>query len=442
MKRLLKFPRLAAPILIALFAVFVISVGVVFATAGASLNQCANGVFGSPLQCINAQWQNGDLNVNNSHYREGDVVPFQQLLTGLTSGTTYSVTIQWQNLNSDPSGVKHSYDYITSFNATETNADPCNGGTLCSGAPSTFPIPPDPSLSAPTACGTFAGTQLAGVFSLFGGTITGVGGYSQTGTCLGNVSNFQSIVVTFVAGPTGNMVLAWGGHIASDVDWGTGNGATQISGSPYHMFQEACSFTCGAQDRQMKAAAVIALSISTQRSPAGTVAPGQNFSDSVTLVGNVASVPTGTVTFYMCRSGIATISTTNPICGSPADANFGAPLYPATVPVVTSGTSNGFATSPVTNTQLAGAYCFLAVYNPSGGSVYPMTDEPINVNATSAQRTAECFTISGPTAVTVNSFDATTQSLVTGMTEWAALGLGIAGALTLGLVAFVVMRRK
>jgi len=29
-------------------------------------------------------------------------------------------------------------------------------------------------------------------------------------------------------------MLAWGGHIAREEDWGDGNGATAIPGSPYH----------------------------------------------------------------------------------------------------------------------------------------------------------------------------------------------------------------
>src|SRR5262249_30560573 len=36
-------------------------------------------------------------------------------------------------------------------------------------------------------------------------------------------------------------VLTWGGHIASQLDWGPGNGAGTISGSPYHMSQIAFS---------------------------------------------------------------------------------------------------------------------------------------------------------------------------------------------------------
>src|SRR5439155_7537961 len=191
----------------------------VWASEGANIDQCANGTFAAPQQCAGAQWQNGNLNENNSHYREGDTVPFRIKLTDLVPGTAYSVTIQWQYLNSD----KHAYDYITSYNVTETTADPCSSaGFACSGPTTTFAIPADPTLAS---CTGFVGTQIPGVFTLFGGTLTGVGAYGQT-TC-GTGNQFQSISVSFTA-VAANEVLAWGGHIASDFDWGLNSGAEAI----------------------------------------------------------------------------------------------------------------------------------------------------------------------------------------------------------------------
>jgi uncharacterized repeat protein (TIGR01451 family) len=40
-----------------------------------------------------------------------------------------------------------------------------------------------------------------------------------------------------------SVVLAWGGHIASTVDWGLDNGAVNISGSPFHMRQKVLYVT-------------------------------------------------------------------------------------------------------------------------------------------------------------------------------------------------------
>src|SRR5204863_8438344 len=66
-----------------------------------------------------------------------------------------------------------------------------------------------------------------------------------------------------------NMVLSWGGHIASRLDWGFLNGtplsAGGISGSPYHTNEEGACNTAkltspctdgGSQDRSLQAAAV------------------------------------------------------------------------------------------------------------------------------------------------------------------------------------------
>jgi hypothetical protein len=53
------------------------------------------------------------------------------------------------------------------------------------------------------------------------------------------------------------MVLAWGGHIGTRADWGANNSAIFISGSPYHMSQDGCSFGCGAMDRALSASAVL-----------------------------------------------------------------------------------------------------------------------------------------------------------------------------------------
>src|SRR6476660_4763678 len=70
--------------------------------AGANIDQCANGDIPRDSSCPSAtaadgDWQNGDLNENNSHYREGDSVPFRIVFSGLTGGN--SVTIKWQATN-------------------------------------------------------------------------------------------------------------------------------------------------------------------------------------------------------------------------------------------------------------------------------------------------------------------------------------------------------
>jgi hypothetical protein len=54
-----------------------------------------------------------------------------------------------------------------------------------------------------------------------------------------------------------NPVLAWGWHIATRKDWGNGNSAVAISGSPYHTRLLDLDGAGGNQDRSLSAEAVI-----------------------------------------------------------------------------------------------------------------------------------------------------------------------------------------
>src|SRR6185437_2365243 len=92
------------------------------ANPAANIDQCRNGQVTAPVRCIDNAWQNGNLGPENSHYREGDSVPFRAVLTNLdaSAANTHTLVIQYDTLQSG----KHAYDYLTSFDATETDADP------------------------------------------------------------------------------------------------------------------------------------------------------------------------------------------------------------------------------------------------------------------------------------------------------------------------------
>ena len=79
-------------------------------------------------------WINGNLNGSKAHYREDEVVPFRMKLTGLTPGSSNTITIEWDTLKSG----KHAYDFIYNYNYTETDADPCVGIAGCSLASVTY----------------------------------------------------------------------------------------------------------------------------------------------------------------------------------------------------------------------------------------------------------------------------------------------------------------
>ena len=189
----------------------------------ATLHQCANGTATQPRACSATGWVTGNINKKSGHYAESQSVPFRLILGGYTTGSTgNTVTLEWDTTD----GGRHAYDYLTSFDRTELlvmGNNPCSGVAGCNlGTFTTFPIPVDPQV------GSGGVTQVPGVFVLFGGTITGVSGYTFIGDYSGRSSTL--ITVTFTANQAAS-VLAWGGHLAAQVDWGPGQAASNVNGS-------------------------------------------------------------------------------------------------------------------------------------------------------------------------------------------------------------------
>ncbi len=240
---------------------------VLAAPPAGDLDQCANGgVGGTAVQCgTGSSWQNGNLNGNQAHYNEGDSVPYRLRFSNLATGATvHTVTIEW---DTTPQNGKHALDYLTSFNRTETNANPCQNVTNCTynptGATSTTfgtgsfdteDIPADPNV---TGAGV---TPVAGKFILIGNVgatvadITDVSDYTLIGTYAG--ASKTRISISFTT-PVSNPVLAWGGHIATRLDWGVNSSAVAINGSPYHMRFIDVDGKGGNQDRSLSSDAVI-----------------------------------------------------------------------------------------------------------------------------------------------------------------------------------------
>jgi parallel beta-helix repeat protein len=347
------------------------------AKAAADIDQCANGSIGSSASCPGSggggDWQNGDLNRNNSNFREGDSVPFRIKFSDVSGSN--SVTIAWQVTNTP---AQHAYDYLTTWKRTVTSANPCDGIAGCTLASpiSTFSIPTDPTLAA--ACG-FVGSQLPGVFTMWGGTITSVSAYGLSGCAPTSSNTNNSITITFTA-TSSTPVLAWGGHIAAETNWGLGHAASSIPGSPYHMAMEECSFSCGAQDRALQAGSNSAIqpipSITTQASPSSVDGPDP-VTDTATITGTSSNgFPSGSVDFYYCGPG-----------ATPPDCSLGGSLVgsAAVVPAQVNPGYTGTATSPSFIPQVAGVYCFRAEYVPDAAAQYsPFVH---------TDQTLECFTV-------------------------------------------------
>lgn len=190
------------------------------------------------------QWVNGNLGQSKAMYFEGDSIPYRMRFDNLTLTGSHTVTIEWDTTKSG----KHAIDYLTTYDRS-ASPDPCAGVTGC-GSASSFPIPADPQV---TGAGV---SQIAGNLTLYGGTITAVSPYSYP-----NGSGFAGdksarITITFTAS-VANPVLAWGGHIATRLDWGSDNSAVAIPGSPYHMRLIDLDGKGGNQDRSLSEDAVI-----------------------------------------------------------------------------------------------------------------------------------------------------------------------------------------
>ena len=289
-----------------------------------SLEQCAN----KGLTCDTSnptRWVTGNLSTSNSQYAEGDSVPYRALLSNLTVGATYKIAIEW---DSTVSG-RHALDYLTSFNFSETTADPCAGVTC--GAQSTLSIPLDPSVSAAMVSqqnnqsilvfgGTFPTT--GAVVDNTGGSICGTtsctissnpSSYALSGT-YGSTS--QSTISVYVTATSRTVVLAWGGHIASRLDWGINKSASVINGSPYHM--RITGFDCsslshcsvGQMDRSLSSAAVtLPSSITIVKQASVESSTSFDFWASPSPLSSFSLVDDGTVANTKVFSGITSFGT-------------------------------------------------------------------------------------------------------------------------------------
>ena len=235
----------------AIVCTLTLTAGIVLAAnPSADIDQCANDPAPSPSTngcATNAnQWVNGNLGASKSVYVEGDSIPYRLRFGNLALGSN-TVTIEWDTTKAG----KHAIDYIDDFNESVADANPCLGVSACNPAVfSSFNIPADPQV---TGAGV---TPLAGAFRLYGGTINSVTSYSYA-----NGSGFagdKSAKISITFTPTrANPVLAWGGHIATRLDWGPTGSAVSISGSPYHTRLLDLNGSGGNQDRSLSAAAVI-----------------------------------------------------------------------------------------------------------------------------------------------------------------------------------------
>src|SRR2546426_2464343 len=146
-------------------------------------------------------WITGNLGTNNSDYEEGETVPFQLDVGGLsTSGNPYTFSV----CRDFQSGTKRGYLFLAPFNTSRAAAA---GGTITS------------------TNGPFSGVNITiNSFTEVGGQGACQAGHRETQVSINST------------GATTAFVL-WGGHLASPIDpgVGAGNGASSYPGSSLHM---------------------------------------------------------------------------------------------------------------------------------------------------------------------------------------------------------------
>ncbi len=237
-----------------------------FKPASADLSQVRNGGVGCdqtvPNSCDNpADWVNGNAGASNAHYQEGQSIPYRLVMQNLSLGN-HTVVIEWDVRHSSANAI----DFITHYQRISESVQPCGPANHpedvvpgCNPANfTTFDIP------APTGVNSLIPGLPQSSFNalavaqrrmtMFNGTINSMI-YTNPQGDLSQATSSTRIAINFsAANPT--VVMAWGGHIARAIDWGTGNSASGISGSPYHTRLISLDGSGGNQDRSLSAAAV------------------------------------------------------------------------------------------------------------------------------------------------------------------------------------------
>ena len=141
-----------------------------------------------------------------------------------TTAGAHTLHINYQTV----SGGKHAYDYLTSYNFTETDANACFNRPPCV-ARTPVAIPIDTAPGGPAA---YQADDPQQFIHIWNGEITSVG---YVGNVYGATARARRRRPFTATSSTVPVVIAWGAHFASSIDWGVGLGAGSITGSPFHV---------------------------------------------------------------------------------------------------------------------------------------------------------------------------------------------------------------
>ena len=237
-----------------------------FKPPSADLDQVRNGGVGCddtvPNSCNDpADWVNGNAGASNAHYQEGQSIPYRLVMKDLPLGSN-TVVIEWDVKHSGA----HAIDFITHYQRINESVQPCGPANHpedivpgCNPASfTTFDLPTPTGVNSPVVGfpqNIFLALAIAQRrMTVYNGTINSMV-YAAPQGDLSQASASTRVTINFEA-TNSTVVMAWGGHIARAIDWGTGNSASGISGSPYHTRLISLNGSGGNQDRSLSAAAV------------------------------------------------------------------------------------------------------------------------------------------------------------------------------------------
>jgi hypothetical protein len=259
-------------------------------------SQCANGKPGTSAPTTDCDgYIFGILNANNSQYAEDQVTAQRLMLDLPKNGSLTGRTIQLKWLVRK--GVHHAYDSLATWNKTQTTADACQSlntptAALCNSLladKSVLPIPSDGSTVTPNSGVGASGTALTSDHQLSGqqlemyglGTTTGIDSMTYGSLVDESGDLYQSATITYhVASLTSprKVMLLFGGHLAAGGgprSWGSGNGASDINGGPYHIkLIQVDGASIGNRDNQIMSSAILPLSVTVATELHQTTAAG------------------------------------------------------------------------------------------------------------------------------------------------------------------------
>ncbi len=247
-----------------------------FKAAADLYSQCTNddgdGYSSGDVGC---RWTNGAINASNSVYHENDATVQRLAVKDLIDGD-HTVIIKYGTTK----GGKHAYDFLTNDNFSELSPNPLTNADLCDPTITNLAncatltpvdsglIPTDPNAAGKDILrstrhfrirnGTWVGTGFVGTPTIVTGTYAGDSDTALTIQFHVNTATCENVYMK-QSTPVCEVLITWGAHVSTQADYGAGNSAVNISGSPYHVQIADIDGTAtqgGGMDNQMAASAI------------------------------------------------------------------------------------------------------------------------------------------------------------------------------------------